>query len=52
MYDKNQMDKQAEAEAEALRKSGRRSNFNDKRTRQAENYNKKEFEKLFKEITQ
>jgi len=52
MYSKQEEEEKAIREAIALRKSGRCSNYNNKRTRQAENYNKKEFEKLFKEITQ
>lgn len=49
-YDKNEIDRQAEREAMALAKAGRRSSANDRRTRQADDYNAETFNKLF-EVT-
>ena len=46
--DKNKIDEEAEAEAMALHKTGRRSNCNESRIRQAKSYGKENFEKLFK----
>ena len=46
--DKDKIDEAAEREASALRKAGRRSNCNESRIRQAKNYGKENFEKLFK----
>jgi len=47
MYDKNAIDADAEREANALRKQGRRTNTNEQRIRQSTEYNKEIFEKLF-----
>ena len=44
---KNNIDKQAEAEALALRRAGRRDNFNNSRTRKQTDYSRHIFEKLF-----
>lgn len=44
---KQQIDSKAEAEALALKRSDRRSNVNDSRTRQQSDYNQCAFEKLF-----
>lgn len=45
---KHEIDEQAEREAHALRRQGRRANHNENRTRQIrETYSQSEFEKLF-----
>ena len=44
---KNEIDKQAEREAVALAKAGRQSSANYKRTRQADDYNRSQFDRLF-----
>lgn len=44
---KQQIDNKAEAEAKALKKSGRQQNVNNYRTRQQSDYNQHTFEKLF-----
>jgi hypothetical protein len=49
MYNKDHIDKEAEREALALRKQGYKNNHNNSRTRQADNYNKNKFDKLFRD---
>jgi len=44
---KQDIDEQAEREAQALRKQGRRSNFNDYKTTRRAMYGKDKFDKLF-----
>lgn len=48
MYNKASIDKDAEREAKALRKQGCSANHNAKRTRLQHEYNRREFDKLFK----
>lgn len=47
--DKNSIDKQAEREANALKRQGRYFNPNYRRIRQAKDYNIDTFNKLFKD---
>jgi len=47
MYNRNEIDKQAENEANALRKQGRQDNANTSRLRIEKDYNLAEFNKLF-----
>lgn len=49
MYNRNELDKQAEAEAEALRKQGRDYKHGAKRIRLRDGYNITTFNKLFKD---
>jgi len=48
MYNKEKFDKQAEREGLALQKQGFR-NYTEKRSNQAKNYNKIQFDKLFRD---
>ena len=47
MYSKDNIDKEAEQEAIALRKQGRGDNSNFRRLKLEDNYNQKIFNKLF-----
>lgn len=48
MYNKQDIDKTAEQEAIALKRQGKQTNCNNKRLKLQAEYNKKEFDRLFR----